>query len=111
MDLCKEVAGHDISGWKMRSCASVFAGQREFQGDVGLKLGGTFVLAIRFVAPLANGIGGGRGQERVSTKGSNRGDGAILRNQDFEENFTRAMGGQSIGGILGLDALAETALG
>jgi hypothetical protein len=45
-------------------------GQDEFQGDVGLKLGGTFVLAIRFVAPLANGIGSSGGQERVSAEGA-----------------------------------------
>ena len=57
-------------GWQSLSCKSVFAGQGEFQGDVGLKLRGTFVLAIRFVAPLAHSIGSGGGQERVSTEGA-----------------------------------------
>jgi hypothetical protein len=48
-------------------CESVFVGQGEFQRDVGLKLGWTFVLAIRSVAPLADGIGSGGGQEQDNT--------------------------------------------
>jgi hypothetical protein len=36
-------------------------GQGEFQRDVGLKLGWSLVLAIRFVAPLADGSGSGGG--------------------------------------------------
>ena len=86
-------------------------GQGEFQRYVGLKLGWTLVLAIRFVAPLADGIGSGGGQERVSTERTNQSDRAIFGNQDFKHNVTEAVGGQGICGVLGLDAIAETAFG
>lgn len=69
------------------------------------------VLAIRFVAPLANGSGSGGGQERVSAEGANRDDGTVGGNQDFQDNVTGAVGGHGLGGVLGLDAIAETAFG
>ena len=52
------------------------------------------VLAIRFVAPLANGSGSGGGQERVSAEGANRDDGTVGGNQDFQDNVTGASRGR-----------------
>ena len=69
------------------------------------------MLAIRFVAPLADGIGGGGGQEGVSREDSNRSDGPVFGDQDFEDHFTGAVGGQGSGGVLRLDAIAQTNFG
>ena len=41
-------------------------GDGEGQGYVRLELGGVVVLAIGLVAPVADGFGGGRGQEGIS---------------------------------------------
>ena len=57
------------------------------------------------------GIGGRRDQQRIATDGASRSNRAVGGDQHFEDNISGAVGGQSVGGILRLTALAETALG
>ena len=83
----------------------------EGQGYVGLELGGVVVEAVGLVAPGADGFGGGGGQEGVSAESANGGDGAVFGDVDFEDDVAGAVGGEGVGGILGLGAAEETGCG
>ena len=68
-------------------------------------------MAIGLVAPVADGFGGGGGQEGISAEGADGGDGAVFGDLDFEDDGAGAVGGAGFGGILGLGAAAEASFG
>lgn len=74
--------------------------QCKAQGYIGLELGGVVVWAVGLVAPAADGLGGGGGQEGVSAKGTDVGDRAVFGHLNFENHVASAMGGAGIGRIL-----------
>jgi len=86
-------------------------GEGEGQSYIGLELGGVVVLAVGLIAPIADGFGGGGGQDRVSAEGAEVGDGAVFGDLDFEDDRAGAVGGQSFGGIQGLGAAEEAGFG
>jgi len=52
------------------------------------------VLAIGLVTPVADGFGGGGGQEGISAEGVDVGDGAIFGDLDFEDDVAGAVGAE-----------------
>lgn len=68
------------------------------------------VQAVRLVTPIADGLSGGGGEEWVSRKSTDGSDSAVCGDLDFEGDVTRAVGAESIGRILRLDAAEEAAL-
>ena len=86
-------------------------GEGEGQGYIGLELGGVVELAVGLIAPVADGFGGGGGQEGVSAEGADVGDGAVFGDLDFEDDVAGAMGGDGFGGILGLGTDEEAGFG
>ncbi len=69
------------------------------------------MLAIGLVAPVADGFGGGGGQEWVSAQGADGQDGTVFGDLNFEDDVARATAGEGCGGILGIGAAQETGLG
>ena len=61
-------------------------------------------MAIGLVAPVADGFGGGGGQEWVSAQGADGRDGTVFGDLNFEDDAAGAATGESCGGILGLGA-------
>ena len=76
-----------------------------------MELGGVVVEAVGLVAPVADGFGGGGGQEGVSAEGADVGDGAVFGDLDFEDDVAGTVGGEGFGGIVGLGADEETSFG
>jgi len=69
------------------------------------------VLAVRQVAPIADGGAGGGGEERVSATDVDVGDGAVFGDLDFEDHVAGAVGGFGFRGIAGLGAVEEAVCG
>ena len=68
-------------------------------------------MAIGFVAPVADGLGGGGGQEGVSAEGADGRDGTVFGDLDFEDDVASAVAGEGCGGILGLGAAEKAGFG
>ena len=68
-------------------------------------------MAIGLVAPVADGFGGGGGEEGISAKGADGRDGAVFGDLDFEDDTAGAVAGEGCGGILGLGAVEEAGFG
>ena len=66
---------------------------------------------VRLVAPVADGLGGSGGEERISGECAGGGDGAVLGDVDLEGDTAGAMSGESVGGIRRFNAVEKTALG
>ena len=67
-------------------------------------------MAIGLVAPVADGFGGGGGQEWVSAQGADGRDRTVFGDLNFEDDVACAMAGQGCGGILGIGAAQEAGL-
>lgn len=62
------------------------------------------LVAVGFIAPVADRLHGGRGQDGVSIERTNGGDGAILGDVDFKSDVAAAVIGDGVGRVLRLDA-------
>ena len=68
-------------------------------------------MAIGLVAPVADRLGGGGGQEGVSAKGADGRDGTVFGDLDLENDVACAVAGEGCGGILGLGAVEKAGSG
>jgi hypothetical protein len=69
------------------------------------------VLAIGFVAPVADGLGGGGGEEGVSAEGADGRNGTVFGDLDLENDVACAVAGEGCGGIVGLGAVEKAGFG
>ena len=68
-------------------------------------------MAIGLVAPVADGFGGGGGEEWVSAQGADGRDRAVFGDLNFEDDVAREMAGEGRRGVLGLGAAEQAGLG
>ena len=76
-----------------------------------MELGGVVVLAIGLVAPVADGFGGGGGQEGISAEAANGRNGTVFGDLDFKDDVAGAVGAEGCGRILGLGTAEEADFG
>jgi len=71
--------------------------QSEAQGYIGLERGGMVVLAVRLIAPVADGFLRSRSEDGIPAESANFGDGAIFGYQDLE-NYVAGAAGRAFAG-------------
>ena len=69
------------------------------------------ILTIGLIAPVANGLGRGRGQHGVSAERADFRHGTVFAYQDFENDIAGAPGRSGLGRIMRLGAAEQQGIG